>query len=105
MALRQGAPGVVRANAPSFLMVRRRRDDGDETVRVGLTVTKKIGGAVVRNRIRRRLREGAKAIFPAHAEPGCDYVMIARPQAYERAWPDLLDDMKGALLRLSRIPT
>lgn len=101
LALRQGA----RAHAPSFLMVSRRRDDGAGTVRVGLTVTKKIGKAVMRNRIRRRLRAAAREIFPRFAEPGRDYVLIARAAAYDRPWGDLLDDVKQALLRLSHHST
>lgn len=101
LALRQGA----RAQAASFLMTRRRRNDESALVRVGLTVTKKLGGAVRRNRIRRRLREAVKEIFPHFAEPGCDYVLIARGPAFDRAWGDLLDDVKRALLRLSQNST
>jgi ribonuclease P protein component len=73
-------------------------------VRVGLTVSAKLGKAVVRNRIRRRLKEAARAVFPAHAATGCDYCLIARSQAATRRFSDLLDDMKRALLRLNRKP-
>lgn len=72
--------------------------------RVGLTVTKKLGKAVVRNRIRRRLRAAVREIFPRYAAPGSDYVLIARQAAYDRNFAALLDDMKRALLRLSRDP-
>lgn len=101
LALRDGA----RAGTPSFLMVKRPRRDGCETVRVGLTTTKKLGGAVIRNRIRRRLRAGVREVFPQNAEAGCDYVLIARAAAFDRAWGELLDDMKRGLLRLSRVST
>jgi ribonuclease P protein component len=101
LALRSGD----RAGAPSFLMVRRRRGDGEASVRIGLTVTKKLGGAVVRNRIRRRLREAARAILPAFGEGGCDYLLIAREAALTRPYADLLDDMKRALLSLTRKST
>lgn len=67
-----------------------------------MTVTKKLGGAVRRNRIRRRLKEAARQVFPLHAEPGCDYVMIARAGAADRVFAGLLDDVKRALLSLRR---
>jgi len=101
LALRDGA----RAGTPAFLMVKRRRGDGSETVRVGLTTTKKLGGAVIRNRIRRRLRAGVREVFPLNADAGCDYVLIARAAAFDRDWAELLDDMKRGLLRLSRVAT
>ncbi|MBI1365674.1 MAG: ribonuclease P protein component [Alphaproteobacteria bacterium] len=101
LALRAGA----RAGGPSFLLVRRRRGDGDPTIRVGFAVTKKIGGAVLRNRIRRRLREAARSVLPAHGEAGCDYVLIARGGAESRKYADLLDDLKRGLLSLARKST
>ncbi|MBL4620234.1 MAG: ribonuclease P protein component [Marinicaulis sp.] len=100
MALRDGK----RASSPGFLMVSRKNPENGETARFGLTVTKKLGGAVTRNRIRRRLRAAAKAVFPNYARPGDDYVLIARAAAYDRNYAALLDDMKRALLRLSRAP-
>ena len=71
--------------------------DGAPVTRVGYTVTKKIGNAVRRNRIKRRFRAAARAVVPAHAAPGHDYVLIARPGADLRAWPALLDDLARAL--------
>jgi ribonuclease P protein component len=50
--------------------------------RFGFTVTKKIGGAVVRNRVRRRLKEAVRALPPGLARPGHDYVLIARAGAF-----------------------
>ncbi|MGE0409800.1 MAG: ribonuclease P protein component [Amphiplicatus sp.] len=98
--MRDGA----RAGTPGFLLVKRRR--GDETlIRVGFTVTKKLGKAVRRNRIRRRLREAARAVLPGNGEPGCDYVLIARSPAETRKFADLLDDLKRALLSLAQRPT
>ena len=84
-----------------------KRDPADKhapdphAVRVGFTATKRLGGAVVRNRAKRRLREAARALLPVLGQGGCDYVFIARQGAAERPWDRLLDDMKRALLSLA----
>lgn len=108
--LKKRADFLALKNAPktgarAFLLVRKNREDGSERVRIGLTVTRKLGGAVIRNRIKRRLRAVAREVFPQFAEPGCDYAIIARPPARTQNYADLLDDMKRALLRLARSPT
>ena len=79
----------------------RDRADGAAAVRMGFTATRRVGGAVVRNRAKRRLREAARNLAPAYARPGCDYVFIARFGARRRPWTALLDDMKSALIRLA----
>jgi ribonuclease P protein component len=79
----------------------RDRRDGDPTIHIGFTATKKLGGAMVRNRAKRRLREAARQMAPLHARPGCDYVFIARGGVTTRSWPRLLDDMKSALISLA----
>jgi ribonuclease P protein component len=79
----------------------RDRADGTPLIRIGFTATKRIGGAVVRNRAKRRLREAARQLAPLHARPGCDYVFIARGGTVLRPWARLLDDMKTALIRLA----
>ena len=79
----------------------RAREDGDPLIRVGFTATKKIGGAVVRNRAKRRLREAARALLPSFGRPGFDYVFIARQGTADRPWERLLDDVKSALTRLA----
>ncbi len=79
----------------------RHRDDGSPLIRIGFTATRRIGGAVVRNRAKRRLREAARLVAPLHARPGCDYVFIARGGTASRPWAPLLDDMKSALVRLA----
>jgi ribonuclease P protein component len=78
----------------------RARKDGDDALRLGFTATRRIGGAVVRNRAKRRLREAARLLAPLHAMDGCDYVFIARAGTASRPWDRLLDDMKTALIRL-----
>lgn len=84
-------------------VVVQARDRADETalVRVGFTATRKVGGAVVRNRAKRRMRAAAHELLPNFARPGFDYVIIARSGAPARPWPRLLDDVKSALISLA----
>jgi ribonuclease P protein component len=72
-----------------------------ELIRIGFTATRKIGGAVVRNRAKRRLREAARRLVPEFGRPGFDYVFIARAGTPTRAWDRLLDDVKTALISLA----
>ena len=97
---------LAAAKAPSCArgaVVLQARDRGDALplVRIGFTATRKVGGAVVRNRAKRRMRQAARALVPALGKPGHDYVFIARGGAPTRPWARLLDDVKSALLSLS----
>jgi ribonuclease P protein component len=94
------AKGLTRP-CGAVLIQTRDRGDGDPAIGVGFTATKKLGGAVVRNRAKRRLREAARALIPEHGLPGADYVLVARQSCAERDWPRLLDDVKTALIRLA----
>ncbi len=69
-------------------------------MRVGFTVTKKIGGAVVRNRMKRRLRALAREIMPTNGFSGADHVMIGRAKGIERDFAQLRSELTGALDRL-----
>ena len=69
-------------------------------MRVGFTVTKKIGGAVVRNRMKRRLRALAREIVAIKGVSGADHVMIGRSSGLEREFALLRSDLTGALDRL-----
>jgi ribonuclease P protein component len=73
-----------------------------DAARFGFTVSRKVGGAVVRNRIRRRLRALVAALDPALVRPGCDYVLIVRPAAVERSYAELKVDLEQALARVHR---
>ena len=77
------------------------RADQADVIRAGFTATRKIGGAVDRNRAKRRLREAARQLLPLHGRPGRDYVFIARSGTTARPWPRLLDDVKSALISLA----
>jgi len=71
-------------------------------MRVGFTVTKKIGGAVVRNRIKRRFRALAREIVPDNGIPGADHVMIGRAKGIERDFSLLRSELTDALEKLHR---
>ena len=84
-----------------MLVQARERGDGRDVIRLGFTATRRIGGAVERNRAKRRMREAARALTPHCAVAGCDYVFVARGGLIARPWPRLLDDVKSALIRLA----
>src|SRR5690349_950570 len=103
--LKKRADFLACAQAPSCakgaVVVQARPRDETPLVRAGFTATKRIGGAVERNRATRRMREAARLLLPELASPGFDYVFIARGGVTSRPWERLLDDVKSALLRLA----
>ena len=84
-------------STPGFVLLVRDRKDGTPAMRVGFTVTKKIGGAVVRNRMKRRFRELAHEIVPVRGVAGSDHVMIGRAKGVERDFGLLRTELEGAL--------
>jgi ribonuclease P protein component len=88
------------ASKRSFLLqaAPSSRDEEAPVIRFGLTVTKKMGNAVRRNRIKRRLRAAIKTQLPLYGRPGFDYVLIARGAAFDQSFAILLDDLKHALV-------
>ncbi|WP_395623063.1 ribonuclease P protein component [Sphingomonas daechungensis] len=82
---------------PGFVLLVRDRKDGDPLKRVGFTVSKKVGGAVVRNRMKRRFRELAREIIPSSGHAGADHVMIGRSSGIEREFNALRSDLSKAL--------
>ena len=86
---------------PGFVLLVRERSDDDATVRVGFTVTRKIGNAVVRNRMKRRFRALVRDTFPDHAIAGADHVLIGRSSGIERDYATLIAELKRALARLA----
>lgn len=75
----------------------------NDCAQVGFTVTKKVGNAVVRNRIRRRLRAAAQELMPDNAQAGWDYVLIGRLKALEEDYAVILRDMRYALRKAAKL--
>jgi ribonuclease P protein component len=100
--------GGRRWSSSAFVLEARSRPrdtSGTQVARFGFTVSKQIGSAVVRNRVRRRLRALAAALEPTKVRQGYDYVIIARPAAVARTYHDLRADLELALARVHQSPT
>ena len=90
---RYATPGFV-------LLVFDRRDD-DPAKRLGITITKKVGNAVVRNRMRRRFRELAMEMLGELGKNGADHILIGRDGGIERDFGALRAEMTKALKKLA----
>jgi ribonuclease P protein component len=86
-----------RAAMPGFVLLVRDRVDGSPVKRVGYTVSKKVGNAVVRNRMKRRFRALARELLPTLGKPGADHVLIGRPSGIERPFDELREQLGRAL--------
>lgn len=87
---------------PGFVLLVRDRADGDPGVGVGFTVTRKVGNAVVRNRMKRRLRALARECIATHGFAGADHVLIGREGGIERDYALLRDELTRALAKAAR---
>lgn len=94
--------GGAKCVAPGLLLQARARPDGVAATRLGFTVSKRVGNAVERNRVRRRLKALAARLFPLHALPGHDYVLVGRRAALTRTHAALGADMERALRRIGQ---
>jgi ribonuclease P protein component len=95
--------GGARHVTPSLVLQARQRDGEAEErdlARFGFTATKTLGGAVVRNRARRRLKEAVRRAGPSLAVEGYDYVLIAREGTVQRRFTDLIKDLERALAKV-----
>jgi ribonuclease P protein component len=86
---------------PGFVLLVRPRDDDDPVMRLGITVTKKIGNAVIRNRMKRRFRALARELLPLSGVAGADHVLIGRSSGIERDFADLRAELTKALGKAS----
>jgi ribonuclease P protein component len=94
------AAGAKASTAGFVLQERPRGDDGP--ARVGFTVSKKVGGAVERNRVRRQLREIVRLSAARSLHGGSDYVMVGRRAALDLSFSRLAEDFAGAVARLDK---
>ncbi len=100
--------GGARCPTPPFVLETRVRGDAaakDAPPRFGFTVTKAMGCAVIRNRIRRRLKAAVTAVAGSAAQPGHDYVIIARKAALDIPFADLKKDLERAFHRVHHART
>ena len=87
---------------PGFVLLVRDRADGDPLMRMGITVTKKIGNAVVRNRMKRRFRALFRELLPTAGLPGADHILIGRDGGIERDFGQLRGELAKALAKVKR---
>ena len=97
------ARGLKEGRSAFLLQMRTRRaDEAQDGAGLGITVTRKIGNAVVRNRAKRRLRAALRIVIPATARTGHDYVVVARARVLDQPFADLTRDLAAAIASLGR---
>ncbi len=89
----------LRVARPGFVLLARPNGVEGDAMRYGITITKKVGNAVVRNRMKRRFRELLRAELPQLGLPGHDHVLIGRDGGIERDFTKLRDELRAALTR------
>lgn len=92
----------VRVPMPAFVLIVQPRSDAAPGAGYGITATKKLGGAVTRNRVKRRFRAIVREVFPVHAMDGTDHVLIGRSDALVQDHARLKADVVKALGKAAR---
>lgn len=92
----------LRFPTPGFVLLVRPRGDDDIICGVGFTVSKKVGNAVTRNRMKRRLRALARTALPTRGIAGADHVLIGRHGGNDLAFSDLGAQLDSALARAAK---
>jgi ribonuclease P protein component len=87
---------------PGFVLLVRERNDADPAIRVGITVSKKVGNAVIRNRMKRRFRALVREVLPTAGIAGADHVLIGRNSGIERDFDALKAELAKALAKVKR---
>jgi ribonuclease P protein component len=95
------AAAGANVSTAGFVVQERRRGD-DDPARVGFTVSRRVGGAVERNRVRRRLKEIVRLSAATGYAAGSDYVVVGRRAAQGMTYARLTEDFTGALRRLDK---
>ncbi|AUX68129.1 ribonuclease P protein component [Porphyrobacter sp. HT-58-2] len=90
----------IRNARPGFVLL--TRPNHGQGIRYGITVTKKIGNAVVRNRMKRRFRELLRAALPTQGLPDHDHVLIGRAGGIERDFHTMAGELEQALARAAQ---
>ncbi|WP_333566826.1 ribonuclease P protein component [Sphingorhabdus sp.] len=85
---------------PGFVLLVKDRQDESPDIRLGITITKKVGNAVIRNRMRRRFRALAQEMLGQNGKAGADHILIGRDSGIERDFGELRADMVKALGKL-----
>ncbi len=85
---------------PGIVVQAFQRSAETNEIRLGFTVSGKVGNAVKRNRARRRLKALADQVIGETAQGGWDIVLIGRTATIDRAFDDLRQDLLKALKKL-----
>ncbi len=99
-ARRRPPPAAVGTGVAGTGKATARKPIEEDEVRVGFTVSRKVGNAIRRDRARRRLRAAATEVLPELGRPGCDYVLIGRVRTLDRPYGKLVEDLRQALERV-----
>jgi ribonuclease P protein component len=100
----KAASAGFRFSTSGFTLLRKPGPGEGGSIRVGLTVTKKLGSAVIRNRIRRRLRAAIQRLAPLYRGPAMDLVVLARSGLLTMPFAAIEADLERAIRALSDKP-